>query len=500
MKNVVHNSENYKAPKEILNDYNKYDLKEKIETLRNLSRNITYNEDQQNICYRNNFLEMILTDIQSILTEPASPECLKDKEIYVKLFFLFFHNLIVGNAESQSKVFEDLFINTKNFHNLCMITNSYIHDNKIKKFLLSIFFNLIFSNSKNISRFTEAHFAYLLKVLKSLNYNVTIIEMQNDKDLTEINDWIHILLKHILKSETGIKLTEDGDSCLTILNHLLNITQKSDRILMLELLRDYVDYAKDSNTLYIYEGNLKHFNILFYQNILSILSNIETIHDTSFAEYEKLKFDFESDISFKFREFLCLVDILSVFLTSEDNFYNYRKSIQTHLDSIHKSNNYTTLIEVFYSLLSLTDNFYESTFKRNRSLTQEEAKGVPKLDEKNILYGFQTNVMKILSNYCLKNEGLKSYLIENPNVFYYFLNHMKLDKCNPFKKEWTVLFVKSAAENNHKIQSFINDLQPQSIDPLLKDYIINKGTNVKMNGADKLNSFNKNETHEEETE
>jgi hypothetical protein len=500
MKNVVHNSENYKAPYEILNDYNKYNLKEKIETLRNLSRNITYNEDQQNFCYRNNFLEMILNDIHNFLTEPSSSECLKDNEIYVKLFFLFFHNLIVGNSESQSKVFEDLFLNSKNFNNLSLITNSYIYDNKIKKFLLSIFFNLIFSNSKNISRFNKAHFEYLLKVLKSLNYNVTIIELQNDKDLSEINDWIHILLKHILKSELRIKLSEESDSCLTIVHHLLDITEKSDRILVLELLRDYVDYAKDSNTLYIYEENLKLFNILFYQNILCILSNIETIQNTSFAEYEKLKFDYESDISFTFREFLCLVDLLSVFLTSEDNFYNYRKSIQTHLDSIHQSNNYTILIEIFYSLLSLTDNFYESTFKRNRSLTLEEAKGVPKLDEKNILYGFQTNVMKILSNYSLKNEGLKSYLIEKPDVFYYFLNHMKLDKCNPFKKEWTVLFVKSAAEENHKIQSFINDLQPHSIDPLLKDYIINKGTNVKVDGPDKLNSLNKNGINEEDLE
>ena len=75
---------------------------------------------------------------------------------------------------------------------------------------------------------------------------------------------------------------------------------------------------------------------------------------------------------------------------------------------------------------------------------------------------------------------------------------MKLDKCNPFKKEWAVLFVKSAAENNLKIQNFIHELQPHSIDPLLKDYIINKGTDVKINGPDQLNNLNKRDEKENE--
>ena len=55
------------------------------------------------------------------------------------------------------------------------------------------------------------------------------------------------------------------------------------------------------------------------------------------------------------------------------------------------------------------------------------------------------------------------------------LINMKLDKCNPFKKEWTVLFIKSLTEGNYKIQSLIEQLQPQEMDPMLKDYIINKG-------------------------
>ena len=502
MINVETNKQNFKTLNEILLEYRKFSSKEKIETLRNLSKNITYNEDQQIFCFKNNFLDMILEDIDFTIKASATEESSKDKEIYVKLFFLFFHNLIIGNVEAQCKVFDDIFLKSETFEKLKNLTTQYIYDNKIKKFLLSIFFNIIFSNSKNLSRLNQAHFDFFIMLITALKYNLSPIDLQNDKDLSEINDWVHILFKYIVKSEAIIKFNcsneDNSQSKGTILYHMLNLDDKNERILMLELLRDYVDNAKDSETLYIYEENLKKIIEIFYKNVITVNTKIDSFYDSSFSNYQKLIFDNKSEYTFIFREFLCLVDILSVFLVSENNFYCYRNSIQNHIETIYKTNNYSRLIEIFYNLLSLTDVFYDNTFKRNKSLNPHEGKDVPRLEEKNILFGFQTNVMKILSNFSLKNNELKSYLINNSCVFYYFLNHMKLDKCNPFKKEWTVLFIKSTSENNLTIQNFIRDLQPECIDPLLKDYIINKGTDLKIVQTDNLNESNKKETEEDD--
>ena len=55
--------------------------------------------------------------------------------------------------------------------------------------------------------------------------------------------------------------------------------------------------------------------------------------------------------------------------------------------------------------------------------------------------------------------------------FITLFNHLKLDKCNPFKKEWTVLFVKSLSNKNYQIQCMIEKLKPVEIDPMLKEYL-----------------------------
>ena len=80
-----------------------------------------------------------------------------------------------------------------------------------------------------------------------------------------------------------------------------------------------------------------------------------------------------------------------------------------------------------------------------------------------------------MSNFCYKNEKVKNFFIENSKEFYYMLNHLKTDKCNPVKYEYAVLMIKALCEKCAKIQKLINDLQPMEMDTLLKDYIINKG-------------------------
>ncbi len=189
------------------------------------------------------------------------------------------------------------------------------------------------------------------------------------------------------------------------------------------------------------------------------------------------------EIIHQFRKFICLVDILSVFLVHE-NFPEYRVLIQEDLKV-------EELIFTLHSLMTGTDSFYEVYFKRNKSLNKQEALEVPILKESNFLYGFQTNIMKFLSNYAFKNEKLKSYMNSNPLIFYYFLNHLKLDKCNPFKKEWSVLFIKAVTEESTSIQKLIGDLQPDFIDPLLKDYILMKDK-IKYVNKEELNKYKDN--------
>ena len=124
-------------------------------------------------------------------------------------------------------------------------------------------------------------------------------------------------------------------------------------------------------------------------------------------------------------------------------------------------------------------------------MEKEEKMKVPELEEKNIFFGFQTNIMKLLSNFCYKNEKIKQFFIDNPKHFYPLLNHIKMDKCNVFIKEWTVLMIKSLCDHNEKIQQLIKDLKPVEMDPLLKDYIINKGKqDIRMNDQQREMYFN----------
>jgi hypothetical protein len=166
---------------------------------------------------------------------------------------------------------------------------------------------------------------------------------------------------------------------------------------------------------------------------------------------------------------ICLTDIFSVILTTDDlNNEDYRKLIFNNLNDIN-------FFKKILKILKITDELYDKIFIRDKGIKQEDLNKIPKLNVNNIFSGFQTNLLKFLSNFCYKNEYIKNYYIENPLEFYYLLNHLKMDKCNLFKKEWTVLMIKSLCENCYGIQKLIIELKPLEMDPLLKDYIINKG-------------------------
>ena len=94
--------------------------------------------------------------------------------------------------------------------------------------------------------------------------------------------------------------------------------------------------------------------------------------------------------------------------------------------------------------------------------------------------------MKLIANVGYNNKSMQQYFINNKNDFYALLNHIKIDKCNPLKKEWCVLLIKALCDNCLAIQNMILALEPVDMDPLLKDYIINKGKhNVSFEGSEK---------------
>ena len=160
---------------------------------------------------------------------------------------------------------------------------------------------------------------------------------------------------------------------------------------------------------------------------------------------------------------------MSVLLTTEDlNNNEYRNAILTKIDTI-------LIFTQILQILKSTDLLYDKTFNRSRGEKESEKKLNLHLEHSNYFYGLQTNLIKFMSNFCYKNEKAKNFFIENPKEFYYMLNHLKMDKCNPVKYEYSVLMIKALCEECIKIQNLIQELKPMEMDPFLKDYIINKG-------------------------
>ena len=98
--------------KEIENYVNK-NYEEKLNLIRKLSRDVTYNDDYQIKINNNKLLNIILDNIYNLLNN-------KDKEIinnhltYTRLFFMFFHNVLGNDTKIQQEIFKNIFINDYN--------------------------------------------------------------------------------------------------------------------------------------------------------------------------------------------------------------------------------------------------------------------------------------------------------------------------------------------------------------------------------------------------
>ena len=111
---------------EIINSYLSYSFEEKLNILRKLSRDITFNEDYQKQIINKNFLSVIINDINNILfINKESNESKKENLTYVRIFFMFLHNLLVTESTLQNKIFGEIFKNQKIFEILKNIINKY---------------------------------------------------------------------------------------------------------------------------------------------------------------------------------------------------------------------------------------------------------------------------------------------------------------------------------------------------------------------------------------
>ena len=448
------NKENFISIDEIIDNYLNKEYDDKLNIIRKLSRDVTYNDDYQVKVVNKNLLIVIIKDLNNEIKNKS----IESQLTYARLFFMFLHNELGNESSIQIKIFKQIF--EDNFMILKEVYDNFKKDLKVQKFLLGIIYKLFLLNTKILNLYlSEEHYNLFIDIINNIDYNPKNPEERDNK---EINDWINLIFEYILKNEEKCQKLNNQ----SLFSKMINYKDKNINLIILEIIRDIIDYAKDKKILLI---STKHIPILCnliektLNNINEIIKENDILRDYEKISLENINFINDNKI------IICLTDIFSVILTTDDlNNEDYRK---VSFDNLNKESLYLKIIEI----LKQTDELYDKIFFRSKGLKSDQMKNIPILSQKNYFYGLQTNLMKFLSNFAYKNEHTKNFFIDKPEYFYYLLNHMKMDKCNPLKKEWTVLLIKCLCENCYKIQKLIMDLKPIEMDPLLKDYIINKG-------------------------
>jgi len=462
-------------------------------------------------------------DSEATEAEANKPNNSSNNLLYLKLYFMYLYN--ISNSESVYKqtLFNELFQNAESNKAFYGLITSNISDLKMQKFTLGILHNLVFNQSLNLNemRFIDEFIGFFCLLIDKLlisydiqrkssyssNSNTENSQQppQEEKDLNEINDWMHLIFNLIMKADYKFSLQNcldgnvDGNFKAEIIQSLsLNLTKNENKneiklfdvltnksivgdfyFIILEILRDCVENSKSVNNeqfFIISKSNVKTMLSLLLQNISALSATVKELIDTKnfekmdFYAFNKLIFsnkfnpNNKNDLNIKsslfekltlysycdglemrkvlaFKEFICLVDIFSVFLVTEE-YRTFIFELKLEFD----------FFDNLYALIQSTDFIYDDYFLRYKSLKNTEKLNYDyiKLNQNNVFYSFQTNVMKFLSNYAYKNEALKDKLIADPEKFLAFLNHMKIDNCNPFKKEWTILTLKSLCEGKRE--------------------------------------------------
>lgn len=229
-----------------INSFCSYLLNEKLDILRKLSKDITFNEDYQQEIIDNNFIQIILTDLSNIIFS-SDKNNEKDKLTYVRLFLMFLHNELGNDSIKQKNLFNQIFLIAENFKKFEAIFNKYILDLKVQKFLLGIIYKLFLLNTYILTNELNKQYINLFFVLlEKIDYKeLSITNEDNKKDKEDINDWIHIIFTYILKNEEEIKNIENET--------FLQVILKNDKNnIYFEIIRDVIEYLKQSKILLIF--------------------------------------------------------------------------------------------------------------------------------------------------------------------------------------------------------------------------------------------------------
>ena len=307
--------------KEVINSYNTYSYEQKLNTLRKLSRDVTFNEDYQTQIINDKFIQIILNDIHTLIFVNNEPY--EQHLTYVRLFFMFLHNELGNDSTLQKKLFEQIFKNEKFFQFFKKIVTKYIQDLKVQKFLMGILYKLFILNTYILTdELKKEHIEIFINLINNINYNELTQENNNDntkKDKEDINDWIHIIFTYVLKNEEFLKNIEDGKK--TFLSIILN-----NNILFFEIIRDIIEYLKESKILLISLKNLNYICEIFSETITSLYYVINDNLSNLNENFELISSN-EKFILIN-KKIICGVDIMSVLLTTEDlNKDDYRNNI-----------------------------------------------------------------------------------------------------------------------------------------------------------------------------
>ena len=147
-----------------INSFCSYLLNEKLDILRKLSKDITFNEDYQQEIIDNNFIQIILTDLSNIIFS-SDKNNEKDKLTYVRLFLMFLHNELGNDSIKQKNLFNQIFLIAENFNKFEAIFNKYILDLKVQKFLLGIIYKLFLLNTYILTNELNKQYINLFFVL-----------------------------------------------------------------------------------------------------------------------------------------------------------------------------------------------------------------------------------------------------------------------------------------------------------------------------------------------
>lgn len=331
-----------------------------------------------------------------------------------------------------------------------------------------------------------------------------IVDLTDKKNVSYIEDNSKYLKNDTLIDNILYSIAIENNNDAIRLNHYL--------IILLEYLRDVLDIQKNDNIKCFYNLAItEEFAIIIIKLLALIVNNLEyCIIYLKSNEYNLRLYYSYSNASINnneneyvkqtFKIFMLLSDIIGIIMT-ESLLVNKLIAINTKTESYNNKNNYSWMAFIKYylneekyicnkivykliNILQISDIYYDNEYNRKKGHKQNnkdtESNYINDIDTKDIMYTFQTNIMKTLCNISNKNSLIKKYFEKNKELFYYLLNHMCMDLCNPCKKEWCVLLVKTLTEDNLNIQNMINQLQPCKIDPLVKDYLLKKGYDIKI--------------------